>query len=251
MLQKQPRSARESCKQDSFLLRKIRVSKASVDTVPRQIAQIKMYSFRCANHSDEPLGAKKCVHNKLPHFFVSHLHSTVCSQEASALLCVLSPQHKKSFRFFLLVQSAGPKLNARLLPSRICVGKCFPHPMQSKRHFVSGYAYARKVNVAKATTLGTRKSLASKTLSCALYCFIWFCICMVLYLYGLYLCGLYLYGFVFVWFVLVWFCTCVGCTCMACTCMVLYLHGFILIWFYTVFTATMWRGAGNTARNCG
>ena len=91
MLQKQPRSARESCKQDSFLLRKIRVSKASVDTVPRQIAQIKMSSFRCANHSDEPLDAKKCVQKRLPHFFVSHLHSTKSHSDVF-YLCNL-PRH--------------------------------------------------------------------------------------------------------------------------------------------------------------
>ncbi len=64
------------------------MSKASVDTVPRKIAQTKMSSFRCANHSDEPLDAKKCVQKRLPHFFVSHLHST--KTHSDVFICAIS-----------------------------------------------------------------------------------------------------------------------------------------------------------------
>ena len=78
-----------------------------------------------------------------------------------------------------------------------------------------------------------RESLASKTLSCALYCFVWFCTCVVLYLYGFVLVWFVLVWFVLVWFVLVWF-VLVWFVLVwfvlvwFCICMVLYLYGFIL-----------------------
>ena len=73
------------------------MSKASGYTVPLWIAQINASSFRCANHSDEPLEAKKCVQQRLPHFFVSHLHST--------------KSHSDAFIYAI----CGTKLNQRIL----------------------------------------------------------------------------------------------------------------------------------------
>ena len=64
------------------------MSKASGYTVPLWIAQINASSFRCANHSDEPLEAKKCVQQRLPHFFVSHLHST--KSHSDVFICAIS-----------------------------------------------------------------------------------------------------------------------------------------------------------------
>ena len=63
------------------------MSKASGYTVPLWIAQINASSFRCANHSDEPLEAKKCVQQRLPHFFVSHLHST--KSHSDVFICAI------------------------------------------------------------------------------------------------------------------------------------------------------------------